>query len=303
MGKSDLIAQLYKEGLLHSAEVLVADSAQCYRYLKIGSAAPTAELCSQVPHHLVNFFPPNCQYTVANFVQLSEKIIAQLHNRGRLPIVSGGCGYYLWRLLCGLPQTPPADPEIRQALQQRLKSEGLATLYQELASYDAHYAARFAPQDRYRILRALEIMAAGGQPPSHYPLGTEPRRDWNLLLIGLSRTASELRERVTARVSSMFQSGLLKELDYLLQLGYAPTDAALRTIGYRQFFNSDGTLRNYTDPATRDTIRQEIIRATMQYTKRQHTFFRKFHNVSWYSPDDYKEIAAHIRSFLVSLSQ
>ena len=302
VGKSECIAKLYREGVLHSAEVIVADSAQCYRHIKIGNAAPTAELCRQVPHHLVNFFPPNCQYTVADFVHRAENIIAQLHSRGRLPVISGGCGYYLLRLLCGLPQTPPADRQIRYSLQQRLKREGSAVLYQELTTYDACYAARIAPQDCYRILRALEIIAVSGCSPSQYPLKEQPRRDWNILSIGLSRATSELRALVTARVNAMFQSGLVKELHWLLQQGYDPTDAALQTIGYRQFFNNDGTLRNYSDPTTLNIIQQEIIRATLKYAKRQRTFFRKFHNVSWYSPTDYKVIATHIRSFLANTS-
>ena len=271
---------------------------QCYRHMRIGTAAPAAEVLNRIPHHLIDFLSPDQQYTVAHFVQRAEEIIADLHHRQRWAVVCGGSGYYILRLLCGLPTTPTVDIKVRRALQRRAHQEGLAVLYRELQEQDARYAATISAHDRYRILRALEIIQQSGRPVSAHRLKQQIRTDWNILLVGLTSTRAELRERITARVADMFAHGLVAELHDLVARGYGPTDSGLRAIGYRQFFNADGTLRDTANADVRHAIQQEIISATLKYAKRQRTFFRQLKEAHWFSPSDWIPIGALINDFL-----
>ena len=290
--------KLCREGGLRAAEVVVADSVQCYRYMPIGSALPSADLLSTVPHHLTNFLSPARRYSVVDFVRRATPVIADLHRQKKVPIVSGGNGYYLLRLLCGVPTTPPSDPTLRRQLQNRLRIEGLPALYRELQQHDPVYATRIGFHDPYRTARALEIIAASGKPVSLHTLGNTPRADWSILLIGLERERTELRARIETRVSDMFQQGLVAEVQALLGRGYTSRDPALRAIGYRQFFDTEGTLRNCESPEVCLAIQREIVGATQRYAKRQRTFFRQLREIEWFSPTDYQQITARIEKFL-----
>ncbi|MBH24182.1 MAG: tRNA (adenosine(37)-N6)-dimethylallyltransferase MiaA, partial [Myxococcales bacterium] len=162
-GKSGL-AMALAERL--GGELVSADSAQVYRGMDIGTAKPTAEEQRRVPHHLVDVVDIDEEFDAGRFVELADAAIADIRARGRLPIVVGGTGMYLRALMYGLADAPPADPELRVALQGRIAAEGSAALHGELAEVDPDAAAKIHPNDAVRIVRALEVYQLTGEPIS-----------------------------------------------------------------------------------------------------------------------------------------
>ena len=149
-------------------EIVNADALQVYRGLDIGTAKPTAEEQAALPHHLIDILDPAEAYSAGEFVRRARPLIDEIRERGRVPILVGGSGLYLRALLEGLSPMPPSDPQTRQELEERCRQEGLEGLFRELEQVDPQTARRLAPRDRQRILRALEVAIASGQPLSSW---------------------------------------------------------------------------------------------------------------------------------------
>lgn len=276
VGKSALVL----EHLSAASEIVNADSQQVYRHLDIGSAKPTAEQRALVPHHLIDICDPTEQYSVGRFVRDAEALIPQIIERGKIPIVLGGSGFYLRNLIYGLPEAPVASAPIRDSLMREFAERGARSMHYELSCVDEPSAARIALADRYRIVRALEVYRATGRPLSSFGVRRVPRGDYALLIIGLKRPREELYERIDRRVDSMFANRLADEVRHILELGYSPDAPGLRGIGYREL------LRGQSQSVAIDTIK----RNSRRYAKRQMTFFRRIPDVRWYTPDQAGEI-------------
>ncbi|MFP4114413.1 MAG: tRNA (adenosine(37)-N6)-dimethylallyltransferase MiaA [Spirochaetota bacterium] len=271
-----------KTGLLETladrpVEVVSADSMQVYRGMDVGTAKPDPSFRSRVPHHLIDIRNPDEQYDVGAFVHDADEAIAAIHGRGRVPVVSGGTGYYFKHLFLGLPESPPSDPAVRAAVRERADREGLSALYAELGRVDPSTAARVGENDRYRITRALEVYEQTGRPLSSFAMVGEPRADLRVTSVCVTRDREELGVRIRRRVDEMFASGLRAEVERLVSAGYGPADPGLRAIGYREFFAEDGAVRPVGDDGA---IAAEIARNTRRYAKRQETFFRQLPDVT-----------------------
>lgn len=283
VGKTAMIDRVVGEPV----EIVSADSMQVYRGLDIGTAKPPRELRDRLPHHLIDIRNPDEPYDVGAFVHDANTAIGAIHARGRLPLVAGGTGYYFRHLLYGLPGSPPSDPEVRARVAAEADRLGLDELRARLASVDPVSAGRIDEHDRYRITRALEVYEQTGRPLSDFAMVGDPRTDVEVVSVMLSRPREEIRRRIAARVSAMFEEGLRGEVERLTGAGYGPGDPGMRAIGYREFFNLSpgpgGTLRS---PAENAAIANEIAVDTRRYAKRQRTFFARLPNVRELDADD-----------------
>ena len=277
-GKTGVLFRLFgPDGLSPlNAEIVSADSMQVYRGMDIGTAKPSARERSRLPHHLIDIRDPGEQFNVGDFVRLALEAIADIAGRGAVPVVSGGTGFYLKNLVLGLPESPPCDAAIRDALKLDLRERGALALMDELARSDPVSAERIHPNDEYRLLRALEVLRLTGHPLSSFgvpALATAPVENrFRFVVFGLFRPRDELYRRIDGRCADMFAQGLPDEVRGLYESGYTPGDPGLRAIGYREFFVEDepAAYRLSTDLAG---VRELIARNSRRYAKRQITFF------------------------------
>jgi len=282
-GKTELLDQvfgrgalLFSDGSYHSAEIINADSMQAYRGMDIGTAKPSASLLARLPHRLIDIVNPDEQYTAGDFTRLALQESAALDKAGILPVVSGGTGFYLRNFICGTSSAPPAEPGLRARIAAELARSGPGPLREELARIDPVSASRIKERDLYRLTRAVEIARATGKPPSSFAPPAQPRAGYEFLVVGVSRPREELATRIRTRVSSMMDRGLPEEVEKLEALGYGAESPGMKAIGYREFFEFRGKPRSL--------IAEAIILHTIQYAKRQMTFFRALPGIRWLPP-------------------
>lgn len=286
VGKTDSLRYL-QEGLGTPIEVISADSMQVYRGMDIGTAKPSIQFRSELPHHLIDIRNPDQQFTLGDFIGGCQDAVSDLHRRAILPVVSGGTAFYLKHLLFGMPEAPVSQPEVRGELEEILSLRGLEYLRRELEAVDPVSAGRIGAGDAYRIIRALEVWRISGRPLSSFSREGRMREDWRVLILGLERPREELYARINTRVEQMFQAGLEDEVAVLVDRGYGPEDPGMRGIGYREFFAAESRAE-----------RIELIqRNTRRYAKRQETFFRGLRQTHWNHPGTIKKMIPEIRSW------
>ena len=290
VGKTELALTLAKR---FEAEIIGADSMQIYRYMDIGTAKPTEEERAQAPHHLVDFVDPDEDYQAARYGADGFETCQGIVRRGRLPLVVGGTGLYIRALVEGLFDVEAAPDHIRSQLQSRLAAEGRAPLFEELQKVDPQAARRIHLNDTQRLLRALEVYQATGIPWSqHLAAQKKVRRLTRVLKIGLSCDRKELYRRINIRSQNMLKMGLLKEVQGLLDMGYAGSLKSMQSIGYRHMVNvikGDWTLDQAVELLARDTRR---------YAKRQFTWFGRDPEVRWLPPQQEADISSLIHDFI-----
>src|SRR5438105_636823 len=227
-GKTALACELAEK---LGAEIVSADSQQCYRGLDAGTAKPSAEERRRAPHHLLDVADPEEQLDAAQFVRLADQAIADISRSGKRAIVAGGTGLWIRALLRGLVDAPGASPEFRAALREDFEKLGVPALHARLRQVDAAAAAQIRENDRVRIERALEVHALGGRPLSE--LQREHRfaqARYDALPIFLDPPREILHERIGRRAHDLYASGALqRETEWLLQRG---ATKALKIIGY-----------------------------------------------------------------------
>lgn len=278
-GKTALSVALAKE---FGGEVVNADSMQIYRGLDIGTAKPTAEERQGIPHHLMDFLPPEAPYSVADFTAAAAPLIEQLNSAGKLPIVTGGTGLYITSLMKGTAFAPEkTDPAIRARLQTEADEQGSAALYARLQQIDPAYAEKLHPNNLPRVIRALELFEATGRRMSEQQraaLAAEPL--YRSLCICLTcRDRAELYRRIDRRVDSMLQNGVLEEAKLVYDNRETYRTAA-QAIGYKEFFPYFAGEMPLNDCANR------LKQATRNYAKRQLTWFRHQANGVWLYVDE-----------------
>src|SRR5437764_3071325 len=263
-GKTALAVELAEK---LGAEIVSADSQQCYRGLDAGTAKPTPQECARAPHHLLDVADPEEQLDAARFVQLADAAIAGIHGRGKRAIVAGGTGLWIRALLRGLIDAPGASPEFRAALREELDALGVPALHERLRAVDPAAAEKIPPNDRVRIERALEVHALSGRPLSE--LQREHRfatARYDALFWFLDPPREVLHERIEARTRRMFAEGRLRrETEWLLARG---ATKALKIIGYGGCAEALRT-GDWAAAEERTNVR------TPQYAKRQRTWFAK----------------------------
>jgi tRNA dimethylallyltransferase len=249
-------------------EIVGADSVQVYRGLDIGSNKPSAAELRGVSHHLIDVLAPTETLDAARYAALADAAIAEVHARGRVPVVVGGTGLWLRALLRGLVALPKVDPVLRARLEQAFEAQGGERLHAQLAELDPLSAARVHPSDMVRIVRALEVHAQTGRPlgelRQEHALGA-PRYAAHALLLELPLL--EWRARVAERTARMFQAGFVDEVRGLLTQ-HGPDLRALRAVGYRQIAEGLASGQGEAELVPR------VLSATLVYGRRQRNWFR-----------------------------
>jgi tRNA dimethylallyltransferase len=236
-----------------------------------------------VPHHLLDILDIHEEMNAALFAQRAAAAIADIGRRGHLPIVTGGTGLYLTALLKGLFEQGTADPSMRARIEGLAARHGSERLHRLLAVKDPDYAKRTQPSDRVRIVRALEVCFAFGRPFSRAQRDRRPAYSGETLIVGLHPSRDELRTRVTARVNKMLAQGLVEETRRALSIvpEGSPSPRPLGAIGYREAVAR--LAAGAPDAGKDDDLQRAIVTSTMQYAKRQMTYFRHQFNVEWFA--------------------
>ncbi len=230
VGKSKLALKLARR---FGGEILSADSRQVYRYMDIGTAKPPPEERELIAHHLIDLVDPDEEFNLALWLELAHQKLDEIYGRGKLPLLVGGSGLYIWAFLerWRLPGVPP-NPELREELEEQVKTQGVASLFQELRKVDPEAARKIDPRNVRRVIRALEIYRVSGRKFSELSLKRPLEAD--ILILGLHLPRLELYRRIDSRVEEMTERGLVEEVDWLLKQGYSPSLPSMSGVGYRQ---------------------------------------------------------------------
>ena len=254
-------------------EIISVDSMQVYRGLEIGTAKPSPQQRQRVRHHLVDVVEVNEPFDAARFSKLAHAAVADIQQRGGVPILCGGTGLYFKAFLEGLGEAPSANA----ALRAELETTPLPELLHELEQNDPVTFATIDRQNPRRVVRALEVIRLTGRPFSAQQSrwNSEPPSPNSGPFFGLTRSSDDLRARIDARVDAMFARGLAQETEQLLKCGLAENKTAMQAIGYRQVVEH---LRG--ERSLEDTIALVKLR-TRQFAKRQMTWFRRQLRMEW----------------------
>jgi tRNA dimethylallyltransferase len=275
VGKTEVSIEV---ALKLDGEIISADSMQIYKYMDIGTAKPTLEERKGVPHHMVDIIYPDEEFSVAEFKALAEKFIADIHSRGKIPILTGGTGLYVNAVCYGYTFSSfDKDESLRRQLKVEAEKYGNEYLYSKLKQIDPKAAEKIHPNNLRRVIRALEVYIKTGVPFSHFEELTKKRGSpYELLIFGLTRPREELYERINKRVQKMIENGWVDEVKKLLEMGYTKELNSMQALGYRQiidYLEGRITLQEAIHLISRDTRR---------YAKRQYTWFRKDKNIIWF---------------------
>lgn len=263
-GKNDAALEIAQR---FAVEIVNADSRQIYRGLTIGTNQPTAGDLRKAPHHLYGFLEPDVDFSVAEYEGLAIPALQQIFGRKRLPIVVGGTGFYIRALLKGTWPVPKHDPELRSRLKKILARGGKERFHHLLQRIDPESAKKIAPNDTYRVLRALEIYFQTGARKSEISHTRQDR--FPAFKYFLDLDPDELRKRIESRTRQMFESGWIEEVRAILRQfpGFERMPAA-KSLGYPEI------LQLLNGAQSMEECFSAILRKTIQYAKRQRSWFR-----------------------------
>lgn len=250
------------------AEIVSVDSMQVYRGMDIGTAKPDASIQSRVRHHMLDLFDPSHDITVAEFQERARAAVADISSRGRLPLLVGGSGLYFRAVVDDL-SFPPRQEEVRKRLEDEAEGAGTDALYRRLADLDPKAASKIEPGNARRIVRALEVIEITGRPFSDNVTWDAFDSVYKLTTVGLSRPREDLYARIARRVDEMLADGLVDEARAVAARGMSRS--ARQALGYRQVLECD--------PAS---LRDEIVRATKRFARRQEAWFRADPRIEWF---------------------
>ena len=264
VGKTSLSLELAK---LLPAEIVSVDSRQVYRHMNIGTAKPTFEEQSQAPHHLIDIAEPTDDFSLAAYLEIAHCAIQDIRKRGRLPLLVGGTGQYLWALLedWRVPSVAP-DRKFREEMEALAVEQGEEILYNRLRELDPESAAGIDSRNLRRVIRALEVHHQTGVPFSKMRGRGEGR--YNSLVIGLTLPRDELYLRTDQRVDRMLEAGWLDEVRCLLGRGVATERPSMSSVGYRELA---AWLQEET--SLEEAVRN-IKSHTRKFARRQYAWFR-----------------------------
>ena len=305
-GKTDLALELCCQ---LPCDIISVDSAMIYRGMDIGTAKPDPEELAEAPHRLIDICDPSETYSAADFRRDALAEMADITRRGRIPLLVGGTMMYFKALLQGMSDLPAADPELRDRLERQAQAEGLESLHRELTAVDPEAAARIHPNNRQRLIRAVEVIRLTGRPISElwratqvtdgdgdenssdikdYPYFTQWQADEGpelpytvvqLALVPADRAL--LHERIAIRFERMLQAGFLEEVRGLMARGDLHAELpSMRCVGYRQAWEYLAGDTGY------QTMVERGKAATRQLAKRQLTWLRKWPDVLWLQTGD-----------------
>ncbi len=288
-GKTGIAIQLAQD---FGAEIISADSRQFYREIPIGTAAPTEEQKTSVPHHFVGQRSIMEDYNVSQFGQEVLKLLSEKFRQKKTMILVGGSGLYIDAVCKGIDDLPDPDPALRKELNHLFKTKGIGALQEQLEQMDPEYYAQVDRNNPKRLLRALEICRQTGRKFSELRLNKPAERDFRILKIGLEVPREQLIQQIHHRTDEMMRSGLLEEAKSMLPHRHLN---ALNTVGYKELFDF------FDGKWSLDEAIEKIKTNTRRYAKRQMTWFKKDKEIQWFSPDKVVEIERFLNDELNSV--
>jgi tRNA dimethylallyltransferase len=268
-------------------EIISADSMQVYRGMDIGTAKVSKEERMRVPHHLIDICDIDEPFHVVQFYTRAKTICQDILDRGKVPLVVGGTGFYIHALLYGPPAGPPSDGAIRKILQEDFEKFGIEPLFEKLQQFDSTYAGTITKNDIHKVIRALEIIEISGKPVSDFPWRKrplEPYFDFRPWFLYIPRQG--LYELLEKRCDEMLKKGLLEEVLKLDRLGIRSNPTAAQAIGYRE---SLAFLDGAQQEEDYKTFRTSFVRGSRHLAKRQFTWFRHEKIFRWLDLSSHSE--------------
>ncbi|HEY8423205.1 MAG TPA: tRNA (adenosine(37)-N6)-dimethylallyltransferase MiaA [Clostridia bacterium] len=272
VGKSALGLELAQK---YNGEIVSADSMQIYRGMDIGTAKPTIEERKLVRHHLIDILDVNDEYSAEQYKEDADKVIEDIFNRGKLPIVLGGTGFYIKALLYEHNfGYAPKNQEIRDKYKNILNQYGKEYLHDLLKQKDYESALKIHPNDTKKVIRALEIYEVSGLKKSEIAQKEQKKRyDFKMYVLNCDR--NELYNRINKRVDDMISQGLIDEVKSLIENGADINSQAMQGIGYKE------TVAYLNNQLSKDELIELIKQRTRNYAKRQITYFKGIKDAVW----------------------
>lgn len=272
-------------------EVISADSRQIYKYLSVGTNKPQGNwqkigndelfIYNNTIHHLVDFLEPTYQYDAGSFYEDARNIIEKIISKNKIPMLVGGTGFYIKTITDGLSILPKRDPQIRNQLMQLKEAYGKQYLYDLLKKLDPIRANEIHPNNIHRIIRSLEIILKTGIPFSEIIKKNIKQQPYKSLLFGITYSNKEtIKKRIYERTEQMFKNGIIEETIYVLDKYKDENIPAFSSIGYKwviKFIKKEIDL---------DTAKKNLMKDTLNYIKRQMTWFKKDKRIQWLFCDD-----------------
>ena len=273
-GKTALAINIAKK---YSGEIVNADSMQIYKFMNIGTAKPTKEEQGEAKHHLLDFVEPDCEFSVADYTELAHKVIADIHKRGKLPIICGGTGLYINSVIDDVTfGEVKTDYAMREELENIAKEQGVEVLMNMLSEFDEESAREIHPNNLRRVIRAIEFYKLTGVPISkHKEMTKQIQSRYNPLMLVIEHDRKKLYERINLRVDMMLEDGLIDELKSLLKKGYTKNMNSMKGIGYKEiisYLEGDCSIEEAIDA---------VKLGSRHYAKRQMTWFRRDERVNY----------------------
>ena len=288
-GKSDLAIEIAER---YGAPIISTDSRQFYRGIPIGTAQPDAEQLQRVEHHFIASHDLKQEFNCGAYETEALAKLEELYRKHDIVVAVGGSGLYIKALCEGMDSLPEAEPELREELARRLRSEGLESLCEELRERDPAYYEEVDRNNPARVLRALEVCISTGLPYSSMRTGEKRQRPFNIIKLGIDMERERLYERINRRVDVMMQQGLEQEARAVYHLRELNS---LQTVGYREMFDYfDGTI-------SRDEAIELIKRNSRRYAKRQMTWFRRDEEIKWVDTANKQIIEEYLDSKICTL--
>ena len=268
VGKTELSLKLAEK---IGGEIISADSMAVYKSMDIGTAKPNVEDRKRIKHYLIDVVEPNETFSIKQFIDLADKAVKEIWQRGKVPIVVGGTYMYIHPFLYGLAETPPGNWDLRNRLYQRAEREGKEKLWEELLKVDPLYASKIHPNDLRRIVRALEVYQLTGKPYSSFHNNWENAKPrYPYLGVFLYRPWESQYRRIVNRVWDMVREGLLGEILELLHKGFKDAITSPQAIDYKEF------IPYFEGKKTLIECIEDTIRHTKEQAKRQLRWFKRY---------------------------
>ena len=271
-GKTDLSLRAARES---AGEVVSADSRQVYRGMDIGTGKPGRRDLGEVRHHFIDILNPDEEYNAGRYGVEARRTVLSVLDGGKTPIIVGGSGLYIQAVIDGFFEGPARDPEIRDRLDQLLRTRGGDGLWEKLREVDPSSAKNIHPTQTRRLTRALEVLMATGKPISQWHAEQSREPLFNVRQIGIRWERAELYGRINERCERMMRDGLLGETEALKAKGYDGKLNSMNSVGYRE------ALRHLEGKISRDEMLDEFKRNSRRFAKRQLTWFRADERITW----------------------
>lgn len=289
-GKSSLAISLAQQ---IDGEVISVDSRQCYKQINIGTAKPSKNQLTLIPHHNISVLDLEKSDNVADFKVRVEEAAIGIAKKGKSVLFCGGSTLHLQSLIKPMDDIPSANSENLKTLQQAVNENGIESLYDQLLKHDPEYARSMDGFNKQRIMRALDVWMQTGRPFSSFHTRSTPEPSDDLLVFGLHRPRKILHERINRRVDRMIENGLVEETEQILADGYSPSLQSLQTVGYRD------VISYLKRDVTREQMIADIKTQTRRYAKKQITWFRKWPFIRWMNAEEmtFREMLEQIQEF------